>query len=113
MGPVKMEKGPENHQGGTTKMGPVEDRMAVVDNHLRAHGIKNIRVVDASIFPTLSNCNPTSVIIIAAEKVSDLIKEAWVKNRHPIAILPRPIELVSGPTLYNITTGCDPCIDTK
>jgi len=109
---VRRETGPENHQGGTTKMGPVEDRMAVVDNHLRVHGIKNIRVVDASIFPILPNCNPTSVIIMAAEKVSDLIKEAWVKDRHTIAILPRPIELVSGPTLYNITTGCDPYIDT-
>jgi len=82
---LRRETGPENHQAGTTKMGPVEDRMTVVDNHLRVHGIKNIRVVDTSVFPTLPNCNPTSVIIMTAEKVSDLIKEAWIKNRHPIA----------------------------
>jgi choline dehydrogenase len=75
---LRRDTGPENHQGGTSKMGPVKDRMAVVDNYLRVHGIRNIRVVDASIFPTLPNCNPTSVIIMAAEKVSDLIKEAWV-----------------------------------
>ena len=96
---LRRETGPEHHQGGTTKMGPVEDRMTVVDNHLRVHGIENIRVVDTSIFPTLPNCNPTSVIIMTAEKVSDLIKEAWVKDRKPIAILPRPIALVSGSTL--------------
>jgi choline dehydrogenase-like flavoprotein len=94
-------------------MGPVEDRMALVDNHLWVHGIKNTRVVDASIFLKLPNCNPTSVIIMTAKKVSDLIKEAWVKDRHPIAILPRPTELVSRFTLYNITTGCDLYIDTK
>jgi choline dehydrogenase len=74
---VRRETGPENHQGGTTKMGPAEDKLAVLDNQLRVHGVKNIRVVDASIFPTLPNCNPTSVIIMAAEKVSDLIKKAW------------------------------------
>lgn len=85
---LRRETSPEHHQGGTTKMGPVEDRKAVVDNHLRVHGIENIRVVDTSIFPTLPNCNPTSLIIMTAEKVSDLIKEAWVQDRHPIAILP-------------------------
>jgi choline dehydrogenase len=79
---LRRDTGPEHHQGGTTKMGPAEDRMAVVDNNLRVHGIRNIRVVDTSIFPRLPNCNPTSVIIMAAEKVSDLIKEAWVKDRH-------------------------------
>jgi choline dehydrogenase len=74
---VRRETGAENHQGGTAKMGPAEDSMAVVDNQLRVHGVKNIRVVDASFFPTLPNCNPTSVIIMAAEKASDLIKKAW------------------------------------
>jgi choline dehydrogenase len=108
---LRRETEPEHHQGGTTKMGPVEDRMTVVDNHLRVHGMKNIRVVDASIFPTLPNCNPTSVIIMIAEKVSDLIKEAWVMDRSPIALLPRPIAPVSGPTLLNLTTPCDPYID--
>lgn len=79
---VRRETGAEHHQGGTTKMGPAKDRMAVVDNHLRIHGIKNIRVVDTSIFPTIPNCNPTSVIIMAAEKVSDLIKKAWEGSAH-------------------------------
>lgn len=74
---VRRATGAENHQGGATKMGPAEDNMAVVDHQLRVHGVKNIRVVDPSIFPTLPNCNPTSVIIMAAEKASDLIKKAW------------------------------------
>jgi choline dehydrogenase len=75
---VRRETGAENHQAGTTKMGPAEDRMAVIDHQLRVHGVKNIRVVDASIFPTLPNCNPTSVIIMVAEKASDMIKSAWI-----------------------------------
>ena len=69
-------------------MCPVEDRIAVVDNNLRVQGIKNIKVVDASIIPKLPKCNPTSVIIMTAETVSDLIKEVWVKDGHPIAKLP-------------------------
>jgi choline dehydrogenase len=74
---VRRETGAENHQGGTTKMGPAKDNMAVIDHQLSVHGVKNIRVVDASIFPTLPNCNPTSVIIMIAEKASDMIKSAW------------------------------------
>jgi choline dehydrogenase len=102
---LRRETGPEHHQGGTTKMGPVEDTMAVVDNHLRVHGIKNIRVVDTGIFPTLPNCNPTSVIIMMAEKVSDLIKATWVKDWHSIAeLLRRPAQN---------TSGCDPYIHKK
>jgi choline dehydrogenase-like flavoprotein len=85
-------------------MGPAADRMAVVDSHLMVHGIKKIRVVDTSIFPTLPNCNPTSVIIMTAEKVSDLIKKFWIKDRHPIEKILRPAALVSRLTLHN-TTG--------
>jgi choline dehydrogenase len=87
---LRMETGPENHQAGTCKMGPDEDKMAVVDNQLRVRGVKNIRVVDASIFPTLPNSNPTSVIIMAAEKVSDLIKRTWKSETQGRAVLNRP-----------------------
>ncbi|PSN40240.1 Glucose dehydrogenase [FAD, quinone] [Blattella germanica] len=74
---VRTRTGAENHQAGSCKMGPVTDPMAVVDHQLKVHGVSNIRVVDTSFFPVNPNCNPTSVIIMAAEKAADLIKEAW------------------------------------
>ena len=74
---IRRYMGPQNHQAGTCKMGPSDDPMAVVDNVLKVHGMSNLRVVDASFFPDTPNGNPTSVIIMAAEKISDAIKEAW------------------------------------
>lgn len=67
----------ENHHAGTCKMGPADDPEAVVDNELRVHGIKNLRVADASIFPTPINCNTIGPVIMVGEKVSDMIKKTW------------------------------------
>lgn len=44
----------ENHQTGTARMGPVYDRMAVVSPRLKVHGIKGLRVADASVQPRVS-----------------------------------------------------------
>lgn len=60
------------HPVGTCKMG--NDDLAVVDSKLKVHGIDNLRVVDASIFPTAIGGNPNAVVIMVAEKAADLIK---------------------------------------
>jgi choline dehydrogenase-like flavoprotein len=64
------------HPAGTCKMGPANDPEAVVDSNLRVHGIKNLRVVDASIMPEIVSGNLNAPIIMIAEKAADLIKSS-------------------------------------
>jgi choline dehydrogenase len=62
------------HLCGTAKMGPSSDPMAVVDDHLRVHGLQALSVVDSSIMPSIPSANTYASTMMIAEKAADLIK---------------------------------------
>ena len=62
------------HLIGTARMGPATDKTTVVDDQLRIHGLQGIRVVDASIMPSMPSANTYSSTMMIAEKASDMIR---------------------------------------
>jgi choline dehydrogenase len=62
------------HPAGTCRMGPATDPLAVVDDQLRVRGIESLRVVDASIMPTMLSANLNAATMAIADKASDLLR---------------------------------------
>jgi choline dehydrogenase len=62
------------HPAGTCRMGPATDPVAVVDDHLRVHGLQGLRVIDASIMPTMLSANLNAATMMIADKASDLVR---------------------------------------
>ncbi|OEU86579.1 oxidoreductase [Streptomyces abyssalis] len=61
------------HPAGTCRMGRAADDGAVVDPLLRLRGEEGVRVVDASVFPSLPTVNPMVTVLLVAERAADLI----------------------------------------
>ena len=77
------------HPVGTCKMG--SDKLAVVDDRLRVHGVKRLRVADASIMPKLISGNTNATAIMIGEKCADmLLQDAGVKTTLPEGLSEKP-----------------------
>lgn len=65
------------HPAGTARMGRANDSGAVVDSHLRVYGVAGLRVVDASVMPTITSGNTNSPTLMIAEKAA-----GWILAGH-------------------------------
>lgn len=62
------------HASGTARMGAEGDRLAVTNGAGRVYGVEGLRVVDASLMPTIPRANTNTPTIMMAERIADLIK---------------------------------------
>ncbi|MEU3253926.1 GMC oxidoreductase [Streptomyces sp. NPDC006997] len=64
------------HPAGTCRIGPADDPAAVVGPDLRVHGLRGVRIADASVFPTIPAVNPMIGVLMVGEKCADLLTHA-------------------------------------
>ena len=69
------------HPVGTCKMGPAHDTTAVVDDQLRVHGVRGLRVIDASIMPTITSGNTNAPTVMIAERGAEFIRKDYKHSR--------------------------------
>ncbi|KAM0543836.1 hypothetical protein ACHAPJ_012143 [Fusarium lateritium] len=72
------------HPAGTAKMGNLDaDPLAVVDPQLRIRGLNRVRIVDASVFPTMVTVNPMVTVLCIAERAAEIIaaEKGWKENK--------------------------------
>ena len=74
LGAAKQRGTTTFHPAGTCRMGPPSDPLAVVDDELRVRGLEGLRVIDASIMPTMLSANLNAATLMLADKASDLIR---------------------------------------
>lgn len=84
-------------------MGPPTNPWAVVDPQLRVYGIKGLRVIDASIMPTITSGNIHAPVVMIGEKGADLVKELWLQEEAVARIERAANETIANATIGNVT----------
>jgi choline dehydrogenase-like flavoprotein len=74
---LKSNVNPHYHACGSCRMGPDSDPSAVVDQHLRVRGVAGLRVIDASIMPTIPRANTNLTTIAIAERAVSLFDASY------------------------------------
>ena len=69
------------HPIGTLRMGRADDPMAVVDSRLRLRGVDRLRVVDASVMPTITSGNTAAPVMMIAERGAEMIRQDRTATR--------------------------------
>jgi choline dehydrogenase len=73
MGAAKERGTTTFHPSGTCRMGPVTDRQSVVDDQLRVRGVDGLRVIDASVMPTMLSANLNAATLMIGAKGADML----------------------------------------
>ena len=71
---IRHLAGTMHHPAGTCKMGREDDPATVLNHELKVKGIKNLRVVDASVMPNIVSGNTNAAVVMIAEKAADMIR---------------------------------------
>jgi choline dehydrogenase len=71
---LRREVATTHHISGTCRMGPSSDRMTVVDERGRVHGVRSLRVADASIMPDCVRANTNATVMMIGERLADIIR---------------------------------------
>jgi choline dehydrogenase len=74
LGAAKQRGTTTFHLMGTCRMAPDSDPTSVVDDQLRVRGLLGLRVVDASVMPTMPSANLNASVLMIAEKAADMIR---------------------------------------
>ncbi|XP_045461236.1 glucose dehydrogenase [FAD, quinone]-like [Harmonia axyridis] len=104
---IRLYTGAENHQAGSCKMGPSSDPMAVVDSKLQVYGISGLRVMDASVMPSLVSGNTHATCVMIAERGVQFIKDKYAPSL-PSRFGEFGSNPVGGQAKRNYTTVKDP-----
>ncbi len=83
-----------HHQVGTCRMGMGAD--AVVDPQLRVHGLLGLRVVDASVIPSIVGGNTNAVVVMIAERAADLIRQRPLLAPARLGVASTPVAAAGG-----------------